>query len=386
MTRQPLGVAVVGFGWMGGVHARAYTRVLQHYPDLDLAPELVLVADPERDRLSEATRRYGFASSAVRWQDVLTDDRVGAVSVTAPNFLHREIGEAIARAGKHLWIEKPVGLLASDAEAVASAVADAHVQSAVGFNYRNAPAVEHARTLIEQGAIGTVTNGRFRLLTDYAAHPQGALTWRFQRELGGSGVLGDLVSHGVDLAHYLLGDIVSLVADTAIFIGERPKPIGATSHFALAEGGDVGRVENEDYLNCLMRFASGARGSLESSRTSVGDQCNYGFAIHGTKGALYWDFRRMGELGVSLGGDFLDQTVHTVFVGPGRGESGAFQPGSGIALGFDDLKVIEAARFLQSIADGKPHGATVEDAVRCAKVLDGMAESALGQHWVALPD
>ena len=383
MTRQPLGVAVVGFGWMGQVHARAYSRLLQHYPELTLAPELVVVADPEPDRLSDAIQRFGFAGSTARWQDVLTDDRVQAVSVTAPNFLHREIGAAVARAGKHLWIEKPVGLLASDAETVAAAVAGSRVQSAVGFNYRNAPAVEHARTLIEQGAIGTVTNARFRLLTDYAAHPQGALTWRFQREQGGSGVLGDLVSHGVDLARYLLGDIDSLVADTAIFIGERPRPAGAASHFALAEGGEMGQVENEDYLNCLLRFASGARGSLESSRVSVGDQCNYGFEIHGTSGALYWDFRRMGELGVSRGGDYLDQPVHTVFVGPGHGEAGAFQPGSGIALGYDDLKVIEAARFLQSIAAGKPVGAGVEDAVHSARVLDCMAESAREQRWVS---
>jgi len=382
MSGRPLGIAVVGFGWMGQVHSRAYSRVLQHYPQLGVAPELVLVADPEPDRLDDAVQRYGFAGRTAHWQDVLTDARVEAVSVTAPNFLHREIGEAVARAGKHLWIEKPVGLTVADAQAVAAALAGSGVQSAVGFNYRNAPAVEHARDLIGQGAIGTVTNARFRLLTDYAAHPQGALTWRFQRGQGGSGVLGDLVSHGVDLARHLLGDIDSLVADSAVFIGERPKPTAAASHFALAEGGEPGPVENEDYLSCLLQFASGARGSLESSRTSVGDQCNYGFGIHGAKGALHWDFRRMGELATSLGGDYLDQSVHTVFVGPGHGEGAAFQPGSGIALGYDDLKVIEAARFLQSVAEGRPYGATIDDAVHSARVLDCMARSARERQWV----
>jgi predicted dehydrogenase len=384
MSRESLGVAVVGFGWMGRTHTHAYARVLHHFPQLTVAPELVAVADPEPERLSDAMDRYGFTSSTTRWQDVLDDPRVSAVSVTAPNFLHREIGEAVARAGKHLWIEKPVGLLASDARAIARAVSAAGVQSTVGFNYRNAPAVEHARSLIAQGEIGTVTNARFRLLTDYAAHPHGALSWRFEREQGGSGVLGDLVSHGVDLARYLLGDLESLVADTAIFIPERPKPIGATSHFALAEGGELGTVENEDYLNCLLRFSSGARGSLESSRVSVGDQCNYGFEIHGTKGALYWDFRRMSELGVSLGGDYLDQTVTTLFVGPSHGDLAAFQPAAGVAMGYDDLKVIEAARFLQSIVDGKPHGATLDDAVHSAIALDCMAKSARDGAWVSL--
>jgi len=369
---------------MGQVHARAYSRVRQHYPDLTLAPELVVVADPEQERLDDAVSRFGFEAATASWQDVLTDDRVGAVSVTAPNFLHREIGEAVARAGRHLWIEKPVGLTAADAEGVAAAVSASGVASAVGFNYRNAPAVEHARDLISQGAIGAVTNARFRLLTDYAAHPHGALTWRFQRDRGGSGVLGDLVSHGVDLARHLLGPIESLVADTAVFVDERPRPTGAASHFALAEGGEPGPVENEDYLSCLLRFAGGARGSLEASRTSVGDQCTYGFEIHGTTGALSWDFRRMGELGVSVGSDYLDQAVQTAYVGPGTGEAGAFQPGSGIALGYDDLKVIEAARFLESIADGRPHGATVEDAVHSARALDAMTRSAEQRTWVTL--
>ncbi|PZS13550.1 MAG: myo-inositol 2-dehydrogenase [Pseudonocardiales bacterium] len=382
---KPVGVAVVGFGWMGQVHARSYARLPHHYPDLQLTPRLALVVDAETDRLDDAIGRYGFESGTAQWRDVLTDDRVQAVSVTAPNFLHREIGTAIAAAGKHLWIEKPVGLSAADAQAVADAVASAGVQSTVGFNYRNAPAVAHARQLITDGALGSVTNARFRLLSDYAAHPQGALSWRFERAQGGAGVLGDLASHGVDLARHLLGEIESLVADTAVFIDQRPKPLGAGSHFALAEGGELGDVENEDYLNCLVRFTSGARGSIESSRVSVGDQCNYGFDIHGTLGALYWDFRRMGELGVSAGPDYVDQAVRTVLVGPGHGDLAAFQPGAGITMGYDDLKVIEASRFLQSIAEGKPHGATVADAVRAATVVDCIAESAQNRSWVTVP-
>jgi predicted dehydrogenase len=378
---ETLGVAVVGFGWMGQVHARSYARVRHHYPDLALAPRPVLVVDAEADRREDATGRYGFEAASPHWPDVLADDRVQAVSVTAPNFLHREIGAAVASAGKHLWIEKPVGLTTEDAAAVAEAVARAGVQSAVGFNYRNAPAVAHARDLIASGAIGTVTNARFRLFSDYAAHPQGALSWRFERARGGAGVLGDLVSHGVDLARYLVGEIESLVADTATFIAQRPKPSGTASHYARAEG-EPGEVENEDYLNCLVRFAGGARGSIESSRVSVGDQCNYGFDIHGTAGALAWDFRRMGELVVTAGGDYLDQAASTVFVAPGQGELAAFQPAAGIAMGYDDLKVIEAARFLQSISAGAAVGATIADAVASASVLDAMGESACTGGWV----
>nr|WBO81627.1 Gfo/Idh/MocA family oxidoreductase [Streptomyces sp. SBE_14.2] len=376
-----LGVAVVGFGWMGRVHTQAYARVRHHYPQLAVRPELVAVAEEVPGRAEEAAAQFGFASATRDWREVAADPRVKAVSVTAPNFLHREIGVAMAEAGKHIWIEKPVGLTAEDAGAVADAVAKAGVQGAVGFNYRNAPAVEAARDLIASGDIGTVTHVRFRLFSDYAAHPEGALTWRYERERGGSGVLGDLASHGADLARYLLGDITSVAADTAVFVPERARPVGATAGHTRAAGGELGPVENEDYVNCLLRFASGARGVLEACRVSVGEQNNYGFEVHGTRGAVFWDFRRMNELGVSRGSSYQDQPVSTVYVGPGDGEFGAFQPGAANAMGYDDLKVVEAYRFLRSVADGVPYGATLADAVHSAAVLDAMTRSAAEGGW-----
>ncbi|OQR59839.1 myo-inositol 2-dehydrogenase [Streptomyces maremycinicus] len=377
-----LGVAVVGFGWMGRVHTQAYARVRHHYPRLALRPELVTVAEEVPGRADEAAGQFGFATATRDWREVAADPRVRAVSVTAPNFLHREIGVAMAEAGKHLWIEKPVGLAPADARAVADAVAAAGVQGAVGFNYRNAPAVERARDLIASGELGTVTHVRVRLFSDYAAHPDGALTWRYERERGGSGVLGDLASHGADLARFLLGDITSLTADTAVFVPERARPTGATAGHSLAVGGELGPVENEDYVNCLLRFASGARGVLEACRVSVGEQNNYGFEVHGTRGAVFWDFRRMNELGVSRGTTYQDQPVSTVYVGPGDGEFGAFQPGAANAMGYDDLKVVEAYRFLRSIAEGTPYGATLTDAVHSATVLEAMTRSAASGTWV----
>ncbi|GGZ16841.1 oxidoreductase [Streptomyces olivaceoviridis] len=380
-----LGVAVIGFGWMGRVHTQAYARLPHHYPRLPLRPRLVTVAEEVPGRAEEAAERFGFASATRDWREVAADPRVQAVSVTAPNFLHREIGVAMAEAGKHLWIEKPVGLTAGDARAVADAVAKAGVRGTVGFNYRNAPAVEAARDLIASGEIGTVTHVRIRLFSDYAAHPDGALTWRYERERGGSGVLGDLASHGADLARFLLGDITSLTADTAVFVPERARPSGATAGHALAAGGEPGPVENEDYVSCLLRFASGARGVLEACRVSVGEQNNYGFEVHGSRGAVFWDFRRMNELKVSRGTTYQDQPVTTVYVGPGAGEFAAFQPGAANAMGYDDLKVIEAYRFVRSIAEGTPYGTTLADAVHSATVLDAMAESAASGTWVTLP-
>ncbi|MTD15464.1 gfo/Idh/MocA family oxidoreductase [Nakamurella sp. YIM 132087] len=381
-----IGVGVIGFGWMGRVHTQAYTRIAQHYSDLALVPELVAVADDVPGRAEEAAARFGFRRGVADWRALLEDPEIGAISVTAPNFLHREIGSAVAAAGKHLWIEKPVGLTAADARAVLDAVTMAGVQSAVGFNYRNAPAVQAARGMIADGAIGEVTHARFRLLSDYAAHPDGNLTWRYQRERGGNGVLGDLASHGVDLAYHLLGDIDAVVADTAIFVPQRSLPTGATSGHGRSTGGVLGEVENDDFVSALLRFARGARATLEASRVAVGEQNNYGFEIHGTRGALLWDFRRMGELGVSTGDAYQDQPVSTVYVGPGAGDYGLFQPGAATSMGYDDLKVIEGAAFLTSIATGTPHGATVADAVRSAVTLDAMSRSLETGAWVRLAD
>jgi predicted dehydrogenase len=376
-SARSIGVGVIGFGWMGRVHSQAYARVRHHFPDLALVPELVAVADEVPGRAEQAAAQFGFTTAVRDWRDVLADSRVGAVSVAAPNWLHREIGIAVAESGRHLWIEKPVGLSADDARAVCAAVQAAGVQSAVGFNYRNAPAVALAREMLDASEIGQVTHARFHFLSDYAASPEGALTWRYERARGGSGVLGDLASHAVDLVRHLLGDIASVVADTAIFLPERARPAGATAGHARAAGGEMGTVENDDYVSALLRLTSGARVVLEASRIAV--------EVHGTTGALSWDFRRMGELAVSHGGSPQDQSVATVRVGPGAGQYAAFQPGAGIAMGYDDLKVVEARDFLRAIADGRSYGPDVQDAVRAAHTVDALATSADSGSWIDVP-
>jgi predicted dehydrogenase len=383
---RPIGVGVIGFGWMGRVHSQAYARVRHHFPELALTPRLVAVADEVPGRAEQAVASFGFTTALRDWRQVLADPRVQAVSVTAPNWLHREIGVAVAEAGRHLWIEKPVGLTADDARAVSEAALAAGLQSTVGFNYRNAPAVALARETVASGEIGRVTHARFYFLSDYAASPEGALTWRYERARGGNGVLGDLGSHAVDLVRFLLGDIASVIADTAVFVPERARPTGATAGHARVAGGVLGPVENDDFLAALLRMDSGARVVLEASRVAVGEQNSYGFEVHGTTGALSWDFRRMGELAVSRGDRYQDEPVTTMYVGPGAGHYVAFQPGAGIAMGYDDLKVIEARNFLSSIAEGRPCGPDLRDAVRAAVTLDALAASMDAGRWVDVPE
>jgi predicted dehydrogenase len=385
MGPRTLGVGIVGFGWMGQVHARAYSRLRQHYPQSPLAPTLVAVADNAADtRLALAVAAYGFTETHADWRDLIARDDLDLISITGPNFIHRDVAVAAAQAGKHIWVEKPAGRNAAETRDIAEAARTAGVRSAAGFNYRNAPAVELARRLIADGRLGAVEHVTIRLLSDYAAHPDAGLTWRFQNAWAGSGVLGDLVSHGLDLGRYLVGELEELICDRATFIPQRPVVGPTTDRTAVIQEGPRGAVENEDYVSALLRFAGGARGVLESSRSAVGKQNTYGFEVHGERGALTWDFRRMGELQVALDQGYQDAGYVTRQVRPGDGEFGAFQPGAGIALSFDDLKVIELHRLIQSIATGQPQGATIEDALRAAELIDAMAVSAEQRTWISV--
>jgi predicted dehydrogenase len=383
---ETLDVGVIGAGWMGHVHARAYQRLAQHWPDLAVRPEVLAVADSSAAAAATFTRAHGGTAYA-DWRELVADPDLVAVSVTAPNHLHREIGVAVAEAGKHLWIEKPVGLSAADAVAVRDAVRASGVVGCVGFNYRHVPAVARARRIVGSGEIGVPTHARVQLLTDYAAHPGSPLSWRYTLESGGHGALGDLASHGVDLLRFVLGEVSGVMAQTAIHIRERPVAEALVQgHYAVldptGQGVSLGEVENEDYVVALLRMGGGTLAVCEANRAAVGEQNNYAFEVHGTKGLVRWDFRRPGELQVSAGERYAGQPTSTVFSEPGDGDYAAFQPGAGIAMGYDDTKVVEAHNFLRAIGGEAAAVATLDDAVASASVLDAMVTSHETGEWV----
>ncbi|MBC3193071.1 Gfo/Idh/MocA family oxidoreductase [Pseudonocardia sp. C8] len=382
-----IGVGVVGAGWMGHLHARAYARLPHHVTDLPWRPRLVAVADPVRAAGDEHVSRYGFGRAVTDWRELVADPEIAAVSVTSPNSTHREVGVAVAAAGKHLWIEKPVGLTSSDTAAVAAAVHAAGVHATVGFNYRMVPAVARAKRLIDEGTLGRLTHARFRLLTDFAADPHGVLSWRFTREHGGSGVLNDLAVHGVDLIRFLVGDLSAVVADGDRFVPRRPLAVPGASQYARGDADSpAGEVENLDYVSVLGRAGDGVIVTLEASRVAVGDQNDYGFEIHGTEGFVAFDFRRPGELQVAAGRSYVDQPVTTHAAAPGDGDFALFQPGAGNPTGFDDLKVSECAAFLHGIAGNRSGGATIDDALAAARVLDAVEGALRAREWLAVPE
>jgi predicted dehydrogenase len=386
-----IGVGLVSVGWMGRLHSRAYQALPSVYPELGLRPRLVHAADTAADRVAYARDVLGYARGSGDYRDVLADPDVDVVSICAPNALHREIGLAAAEAGKPFWIEKPVGRDARETGEVAAAARRAGIATAVGFNYRHVPAVEHVRELVASGALGRVTNVRAVFFAGYAAEPRGALSWRFRRELAGSGALGDLLSHVVDLMGYLVGPIAEVSALTSIVYAERPiPPMGSGTHFAVVEDGELGPVENDDYAAALVRFSPtadgpGAVGTLEASRTIVGPQCGLGFELYGTDGSAVWNFERMNELRLCLGRGGPHQGYTTVLGNAHLGDYARFQPGPGIGMGYDDLKVVEAKKFLVAVTGGERRNATVEDAHAVAEVIAAAVASAAGGSWQAVP-
>ena len=383
MARR-IGIGVIGLGWMGRVHTSSYRRVLEHFPDLGVTPRLVVAADVSESRRAHA-ERVGFERTVNDWRAVLADPEVEAVSITLPNALHREVAVAAAEAGKHLWVEKPVGRGVADTEAVADAVRRAGVVSGVGFCYRFAPAVQHAHALIEAGEIGTVTHYRGVFLADYANRPDAAASWRFRRADAGSGALGDLMAHVVDMTHFLVGPIARLSGRTATQIPRRPaQPVGEGTHFTRVDGGELVEVENEDWASALIEFEQGTVGSLEASRVIVGPHVKMRFEVHGTTGALGWELERMNELErfqLSTNGE--DEGYMRVVAGTNHPGFVNFQPGAGVPMGYDDLRVLEAANFLAAVRDGEQRQPGLDEMVATARVLAAIERSAESGAWEA---
>ena len=379
-----IGIGVIGMGWMGTVHSRAYRQIADRFADSGIEPRLIICADDVAARAEHARRTLGFSEATTDWRIVIGHPDVQVVNIAAPNFLHLEIVRAAAVAGKHIFCEKPVGRTPEETAEIEWLARRAGVMSFVGFNYRWAPMVQYARQLIEEGRLGRLTHYRGRFFAMYGSNPLGLLTWRFKADQAGLGVLGDIMSHVVDMAHMLVGPIARVVSNRHTFIRERPLPIpGQGTHFSLGLPGDpTGPVENEDYVGTLVEFENGVQGSFETCRAIFGPKCEMSFEVNGDRGALKWNFERMNELELYLpDGTPARDGFTRLLRGPAYPFHGRFNPGDGIGLGYEDLKTIEAYTFLQSIVDGEQRAPSFADALALANVQQAMIRSWESGRW-----
>ncbi|MCY3632746.1 MAG: Gfo/Idh/MocA family oxidoreductase [bacterium] len=374
-TPRPLGIAVVGFGWMGQAHARSYLRLPTLFEDRAYDPQLVICSETIESRRHAATSAFGFREATDDWRPALEHPDVDAVIVCAPNVLHEPLVTAAAEAGKHVFCEKPVGGTPIQTARAERACRAAGVISGVGYNYRFAPLVLYAQELIAAGDLGQITNYRGRFFSMYGADPLGLLSWRFLIDQAGHGATTDILSHAVDLALMLNGPITRVVGTGETFIKERPLPSGSGTHYDRGHPGDpTGAVTNEDYFGALAVFANGSRGVFEASRAIVGPQSQMAFDVYGTEGALSWNHETLNELQVFRASD-PQQGYTTVRASERHPHHGVFVPGDANSIGFEDMVTIQDHEFLTAVAEGRPHHAGMEQALACVSVQAAMLKS-----------
>jgi predicted dehydrogenase len=390
-ARRTLGVGVIGFGWLGKAHSRSMLRIPTLFRDRDFDPVLVSCSDPVPALAQDAVSSFGFRRSGPDWQRVIDDPEVDVVVIAAPNMLHVELVEAAAQAGKAVFCEKPVGGTPQHVVRAARAARAAGAISGVGYNYRWAPLVQYARELIAAGELGEITNYRGRFFSMYGSDPLGLLSWRFRQDEGGYGVTSDLLSHAVDMGHMLLGPITRVLGTTATFIGERPlpnpnPPAGASHYGRGAPGDPTGAVTNEDYAGLLCEFAGGARGTFEASRTIIGPESQMAFDVYGTRGAAAWSLEQLNELRLYRATDDRGSGYTTVLGGERFGHHGAFVPGAGNPIGYEDLVVIEDYEFCRAVAEERPYAPGFDEALAWAAVQDALLRSVSSGHWEDVVD
>jgi predicted dehydrogenase len=382
-----IGIGLIGTGFMGQVHALAFNQVGPTFAP-KLRPRLEVVADVDAGIAGHAAARYGFARSTDDWRGLVADPRVEIVAITSPNSLHKEMGLAAIAAGKHVYCEKPLALDAEDAKELAEAAEAAGVKTLVGYNYLRSPAIQYAKHLVESGELGEITYFRVVFDEDYMADAAVPHSWRVRRAAAGSGALGDLGSHVVSLARFLVGPITEVAADLVTVIESRPMPAGSgakeerSSKLAL-DWTRMGAVENEDIVQSLVRFESGATGFIGSSRVAWGRKNGMDFELYGTRGGLRFTQERFNEIQLFRPTDRQDDNgFRTIYTGPMHPPYGRFVPATGHGLGFNDLKTAEVAHLLAGIAGEEALYPDFREGWAIEAVCDAILASAEQRSWV----
>jgi predicted dehydrogenase len=363
---EHIGVGMLGYAFMGKAHANALRTLAYMTWPPPYVPDLVAVAGRNHAGVAEAARRYGFERAVTDWRELVDDPRVQVFDNVAPNGLHGEPTIAAAEAGKHVICEKPLGRDAGEAHEIWRRTRAAGVKHLCAFNYRFVPAVRLAREMIEAGELGEIRHFRGSYLQDWLADPSTPVSWRLQAGDAGSGALGDIGAHVIDLARYLVGEIASVSALTRTFVGDRPG----------------GRVSVDDAFASIVAFEGGAAGTIEASRFAVGRKNALTWEINGAKGSIRFDLERLNELQVHLAGSSPGsraQGFRTVLVSEPDHPFWAHWWPQGHIIGWEHTFVHELHHFLTAIrtnGEVTPHGADFEDGYRAAEVCDAVLRSA----------
>ncbi|GAA2459841.1 Gfo/Idh/MocA family protein [Streptomyces lavendulocolor] len=377
---RTLGIGMVGYAFMGAAHSQGWRTVGRVF-DLPLRPVLAAVCGRDATAVRAAADRHGWAATETDWRELVARDDVDVVDVCTPGDSHAEIAVAALEAGKHVLCEKPLANTVAEAEAMAAAAARARARgqaAMVGFNYRRVPAMAYARELVADGRLGALRHVRLTYLQDWLVDPDFPLTWRLEREHAGSGALGDLGAHIVDLAQYLAGEpIVGVSALTETFVRERPLPAGAPAGLSASGGAGRGTVTVDDAALFTGRLASGALVSFEATRMAAGRKNALRLEINGARGSLTFDLERLNELSFYDGGEPARSAGfrRILVTEPDHPYLEAWWP-PGHALGYEHTFAHQARDLVHAIASGAEPVPSFADGLRVQRVLAAVEESA----------
>jgi predicted dehydrogenase len=382
MAASSIGVAVVGAGMAGRAHAAGYRSATTVFgPGL---PEirLVAIADINEAFAADTARRFGFERAEASWQTVAEAPDIDVVSIVVANHLHREIAEGLLAAGKHVLCEKPMAPSTEDAEAMVAAAKASGCHAGIGFAFRRSPAISAIRDLVGDGGIGRPLNFNGRYWCDYGVDPGRPMSWRYKGGPG-SGALADIGSHMIDTAEFLCGPVDGVRgAILPTMIAERALPLGAAVGHAATEVSDVREpVENEDLASFMLRFSSGATGTISVSRVAFGHPNGLAFELFASAGAAKFDLERAGEILVADGAPpAATEGYRQVLIGPAHPyiAGGLAMDFPGVGYGQNDLFTYQARAFLEQVAgvEGLPRQASFEEGLHNLRVLDAVVASA----------
>jgi predicted dehydrogenase len=385
---QRLNVGMIGGGFMGKAHALAYAAMPMFFWPAPAMPIRHTVADVSDELATDAANRLGFAKGVSDWRRVIDDPEIHIVDIVTPNNSHAEIAIAAAQAGKHVICEKPLGRTAAEALMMLEAVEAAGVTHMVAFNYRHTPAVVLARKIIEEGRIGTIRNFRGTYLQDWSADPDGPLSWRFQKKIAGSGALGDIATHVIDMARYLVGEIAAVSAVARTYITERPVQNSGIDKLGVGPkltGVPKAAVDVDDEIMTLIRFQDGAVGSLEATRNAFGRNNYLTFEIHGSGGSIFFNYERRDELQVMFADDPADlRGFRTIYTGPAHPHGEGLWPIPALGIGYGETKIIECHLFMSAIAEGRQPSPNFRDGYLNEVVADAILASSETGAWTEI--
>jgi predicted dehydrogenase len=377
VAREKLNVAMIGYNFMGKAHSQAW-RNAPCYFDVEATPVLKVVCGRTEKPLKAFAERWGWEETETDWTRVVARDDIDIIDIATPTALHRDMAVAAARAGKHIFCEKPFALSSEEAREMLAAAEKASVVHYVNHNYRRCPAVLLAKQMIDEGKLGRLFHWRGAYLQSWIVDPSFPLTWQLQKEHAGAGPHYDLNSHSVDLARFLVGEIRSVMAMTTNFVTERPLPAaGSVAFGGGSDGGAKGPVTVEDASFMLAEFENGALGSFESSRFALGRK-NYNlFEIYGSEGAVAFNLERMNELEFFDGGDPDDaQGFRTILATePTHAYVANWWP-PGHVIGYEHEFTHAVVDFLGAISRQETIQPDFNDGLKCLQVLEAGLRSA----------